>query len=336
MMNKKIYVVLFTLLLALSLSAQSSIEKVGTAGYQFLKITHGGRGVAMGDALGPVAGDASAVFWNPARLNMIQDYSVFVSHTEYLVETQVEAFALSKRFAGLGVVGINLVYMNLGDIEETTVFQQNGTGRTFTPVSYAVGLSFARMLTTKFGIGANVKYVNEDLTSGLGMDNSTGAWAVDIGTIYYPNFSNLESLRLAMSVKHFGPEVQLSGDYLDYDDGQLLSDPEEYKLFPLPLTFEFGVALDPFKNDFNRLTVSVVGQHPNDNSERLNLGAEYAIREMFALRGGYIVNHDTRGMNAGLGLNLGIFGDTTAKLDYGYAHFGVLADIHVLSFSFDW
>lgn len=337
-MVKKLSFILISVFLATSLFAQatSSIEKVGTAGFQFLKIAQGGRGVAMGDALGPVADDASAVFWNPARLNLVDDYSVFVSHTEYLVDTQVEAFAFSKRLRNIGVIGLNMVYMNIGDIEETTTFQQNGTGRTFTPVAYSVGLSFARMLTDKFGIGANAKYVNEDLTSGLGMDNATGAWAVDLGTIYYPRFENMETLRLAMSIRHFGPEVQLEGQYLDYDEGQLLDTPQEYALFPLPLTFEFGVAMDPIKTDMNRVTLSAVGLHPNDNSERLNLGAEYAFQEMFSLRGGYIVNHDTRGLNAGIGMNLNLFGNSTMKIDYGYAHFGVLEDIQVFSFSFDW
>jgi len=332
-----IFILMIILMTSLNSWAQG-IAKVGTAGYQFLKIVSGARGLALGDAGDPIVFDASSMFWNPATLNFTKNSSLFLAHGNYLADMNYEAFGFSKVLKGVGVVGVNMVYLDSGPIEETTVEMQNGTGNTFSAVSYAVGVSFARLLTERFGIGGSVKYVNENLTKDLGEDNSTGAWAVDLGTIYYPGFERFESLRLTMSVRNFGPEVRLKGQYYDFDGikGEFLTEPTDYKEFPLPLMFRFGLGYDPIDNATHKLSIAIIGEHPNDNLERVNLGAEYTFLKIISLRGGYVLNHDVRTFSAGLGLNLSVFGQTNLKIDYGYAHYGVLEDLQMFSLIFDW
>ena len=331
---------IFLLVLGLAIGnavQAQGIAKVGTAGYQFLKIGVGARSVAMGNAADPLIKDASAMFWNPAMLNFVPNLSVFLNHSNYLADMKFEAFAAAKKLQHLGTVGFQLEYLDSGPIEETTEYAQNGTGKTFSAISYAIGITFARMLTEQFGVGGSIKYVSEDLTHGLGENNRTGAWAVDIGTVYYPNFTALKSLRISMTIRNFGPEVRLRGSYLDFDGtkGVYLEEPSQYKLFPLPLMFRFGIGYDPLVTDNQRLSIAVYGVHPNDNKERANLGAEYVFRNMIALRGGYILNHDTRTFSAGVGFMVGM-GNAHLKLDYAYAHYGVLEDVQVFSFLFDW
>jgi hypothetical protein len=283
--------------------------------------------------------DASAMFWNPARLNQIENFSLFLSHSEYLADMSFESFGFAKNVAGIGVIGLNLIYLDSGPIEETTIEFQSGTGKTFSALSYAVGLSYARKLTDRFSIGFNFRYVNEDLTNGLaGADNATGAWAIDAGTVYYPRFKNLESLRLSMSIRNFGPETRLQGTYVDFDgnQGEFLDENSEFSLFPLPLMFQFGIGYDPIETQMHKLSLAIIGEHPNDNLERLNLGAEYMFNNLIALRGGYVLNHDTRTFSAGVGTLLNIIGDTALRVDYGYAHFRVLEDVQHISLSFNW
>jgi hypothetical protein len=330
-------IVIIGLLFGGNLFAQG-IAKVGTAGYQFLKIPAGARGVSLGDAGDVIIRDASTMFLNPAALNYVENYSVFINHSEYLADMSHEAIGIAKNFSGLGTIGINLVYLDSGPIDETTVEFQNGTGNTFNAKSYAVGISFARMLTDRFGVGANVKYVNEDLTSGLSEDNATGAWAVDMGTYYYPGFKYFENLRLSMSIRNFGPEVRLSGSYYDFDGikGQFLEEESSYSEFPLPLTFRFGIGFDPVDTKNHKLSLAVMGEHPNDNKERLNLGSEYVFNNLLALRGGYVLNHDTRTFSAGFGLQINALGNTSLKIDYAYTQYGVLEDFQIFSLLFDW
>ncbi|NOX38894.1 MAG: PorV/PorQ family protein [Calditrichaeota bacterium] len=337
-MQKIIGIVLTFILWSSTYIWAQGIAKVGTAGYQFLKIGVGARGVALGNAVDPMINDASAMFWNPATLNFVENASLFLNHSEYLADMRFEGFAFAKKINRVGVVGVNLVYLDSGPIEETTEFQQNGTGNTFSAVSYSIGISFARMLTEQFGVGGTVKYVSEDLTSGLGEDNRTGAWAVDIGTVYFPGFTLFPSLRMTMAIRNFGPEVRLKGTYYDFNGikGVFEDYPSEYKYFPLPLTFRFGIGYDPIDRENQKLTIAVYGEHPNDNLERVNMGAEYIFNNIIALRGGYILNHDTRTFSAGVGFNIGLFGNSRLKIDYAYAHYGVLEDVQVFSFVFDW
>ena len=50
----------------------------------------------------------------------------------------------------------------------------------------------------------------------------------------------------------------------------------------------------------NPLLVSIDAIHPRDYTERINLGAEYVLMDMIALRAGYRFNYDEEGLTAGL------------------------------------
>ena len=92
-----------------------------------------------------------------------------------------------------------------------------------------------------------------------------------------------------------------NGDTVKTDEG----DPEElnFKSHGLPLIFRFGIAADPQINEQIQLIISIVGEHPADNLERVNLGAEIRYLNYFCGRAGYIINHDTRGPSFGFGIN---------------------------------
>ncbi len=313
------------------------LAKVGTAGYQFLKVGMDARGAALGDAVSPMTDDSRAVFWNPVMLTKMNDWSVAFTHSRYLAGMSMEGFSLGKTLPGIGTIALFGTFFNSGDMEETTVAQQNGTGRMFQSQSYSAGVSFARMLTEKFGMGVNIKYVSEDLTNGqLDEDNSTSSWAVDIGSVYYPRFNFAESFRLVMYIRNFGPEIQLAGTHIDFDQGQQLPDPVDFSIFQMPLNFYFGFGYDLWDSDANKITFAALLEHPNDNEERGNFGLEYMWNNLISLRGGYVLNHDSRSLSGGVGFNLKTFDTFTLKLDYAYVDYGVLDDIQYFTVAIDW
>ncbi len=67
------------LLLALVLAAsplaaqELGEQRIATSMLTFLKIGVGARAVAMGEAFTPIADDATAMFWNPAGLALLQE-----------------------------------------------------------------------------------------------------------------------------------------------------------------------------------------------------------------------------------------------------------------------
>ncbi|MBN2012679.1 PorV/PorQ family protein [candidate division KSB1 bacterium] len=348
-----LHILSFSLLIPALLFGQE-FAKVGTAGAQFLKIGIGGRGVGMSDAYSSVCNDASAIFWNPAGLTHIDNMSVIFAHANWLAGLKYEAAAVVKNFGMGGLVGVSFAYLTSGEIEETTVEQQEGTGRMFDTGDLVVGLSYAKQLSDKFSIGGNAKYIEERLDT-----EKAWAWAIDIGSLYYTGFN---SLRMGMYIRNFGPELKMGGTYTDYDNGSVILDPEtltpqenDYLAYHMPMTFAVGVAYDFFQNnDMYQLTTAVDLLHPNDNVEKLNLGAELVIFNMLSIRGGYVspfgvlgkedteienrddaeneyslkVNNYSQSFSAGLGFNLNIPGMGKAALDYAYTDFGVLDWVH--------
>lgn len=284
--------------------------KVGLVGAQFLKIDVGARGMALSDAVLPLADDASACFWNPANLSLIEKGSIFVSNVAWIADVQYNAMAFSWKLAKYGTVAAFLSNMNSGDMEETTILEQQGTGHTFSSTGTVVGLSYSRWLTDRFSFGANIKYVAENLVSGLAGTSSDfakgGAWAVDLGTYYN---TGIKSIRFGTVVKNFGPEIQLGGYYYDYELSDTIKteaqipDPEdptkyitvevpekrEFRSYHLPMMFQFGIAFDPINTKNHKITLSTVITQPNDNLQRFNIGMEYWFMNILALRAGYSV-----------------------------------------------
>jgi len=351
-MKRVILSVLIVTTFLIGNSFAQEFAKVGTAGAQFLKIGIGARGVAMSDAYSAVCNDASSIFWNPAGLTHVENNSALLSHAEWLADINYEAAAYAKNIRNVGVIGVSFAILSSGDMEETTVQQQGGTGRMFNTSDFMVGISYAKQLSDKFSIGGNLKYIREKLDA-----QEAWAWAIDIGTLYYTGF---RSLRMGMYIRNFGPELKIDGTYNDYDNGGYVLDattqePEDITYLPyhMPMTFAVGIAYDILEDDDKFLTAAIDLLHPNDNVEKLNFGAEFRLFNMLSLRAGYVSPFDilgradeeieerdtsneysldiknyTQSVSAGLGLMLNLPTLGNFSLDYAYTDFGVLDWVH--------
>ncbi len=321
----------------LSRADAQQFAKVGTAGAQFLKIGAGARFTGMGGACVAVTNDASAVFWNPSGITGVKNMSIFTSHIEWFADIKYEAITIAKTFPTLGTFALSGTYLTSGDIEITTFEQQDGTGETYSKNDMMIGLSFARFLTDKFTFGGTVKYVREDygtVNSITGDDEVAGTMAFDIGSIYSTGF---KSLRLGISIFNFGPELSIPGQYeditnFDSDAQEYVREPAaDYRPYHMPLQFRAGLAMEVYETELNTLTLAADLVHPNDNVEQVNLGGEYWFKNMFALRGGYIGNHDAARFSFGGSLKFNVNQMGAASLDYSYTDFGILEMVHQMS-----
>ena len=97
--------------------------------------------------------------------------------------------------------------------------------------------------------------------------------------------------------------------------------------FPLPLLFRIGLAADVVSLEDHLLTVAVDALHPNDNDESLNVGLEYVLYELIALRGGYkslFLDNSEEGLTLGVGLRYTFAPGLRLYFDYAYQEFGIL------------
>jgi hypothetical protein len=301
---------------------------VGTSVAQFLEIGIGARGTAMGEAFTALTDDAGSVFWNPAGLVSNQNRSFYTAFTDWPAEISVGGFAFAMNFGNIGTFAISSVYLMTGDMEVTSVLQPEGTGQMFSITNYALGLSYARYMTSHLSIGLTAKLVRENY-----FDHGYYSWALDMGTLYHTNF---HGLTLGMSILHFGPEVKFSGSYIDYSDPRSVDvdKPKTYETYSLPINFRFGVSIDLLNSDQNKITTSADMVHPNNNLEQYNFGVEYCFKRMIFFRGGYRFNTDEGGLALGTGITLNLFGDSSAMLDYSFTDLGILKYIHRVSLGF--
>ena len=118
----KKYIVIVSLLLTLVFVAQQAFA-VSEATVLFLMITPGARQAAMGEAFVAVANDASAVFWNPAGLAYQQGKEATFMHVNWLPGLTDDLFyeflSFRTSIEGVGTIGVNVVYLNLGEQQRT-------------------------------------------------------------------------------------------------------------------------------------------------------------------------------------------------------------------------
>ncbi len=312
-----------------------AVSKTGTTAAQFLKIGVGARATAMGGAYVALASDASALYWNPSGIARLSGNEAILVHTEWLADISFDYGGVAINLGGFGTIGASLTVVSMGEMLVRTEKKPEGTGEYFNATDAAVALTYARSLTDRFAIGLNFKYIYQ----GIYHMNAQG-FAFDVGTIFTTQFNGM---RIGMNISNFGTKMQMTGK-----DAKIFVDinPEasgsnstlpaylETKAWSLPLMFRVGIAMDPIQTNYNRLTFAIDALHPNDNSERVNAGVEYAFREMVFLRGGYqsawgLDAED--GLTFGAGLRYKMGPAMSIKLDYAYTDWGRLANAQRLS-----
>lgn len=330
------YIFLFTGNLIM---AQEDVSKVGTTAAPFLSIEVGARAIGMGGAFVAVANDISSLYWNPAGLARVNRGEATFSHTDWILDVNYDYAAVGLSLGSFGALGLSFSALTMGEMEVRTLLYPEGTGEKFAASDFAIGTSYARNLTDRFSIGFSAKYIHQSL-----WHMSASSFALDIGTLFTTQFNGL---RVGMSISNFGNKMQLEGsdtqvpidvDPAKYGNNNKIVGNLRTDRWSLPLLFRFGVAMDVIKTYHQRLTLAVDAMHPNDNSEYLNLGTEYALNENVFLRAGYknlYMNDSEEGLTAGIGLAYKLFGNVKLKIDYAYADFGVLENVQRLSFALE-
>ena len=325
----------FLLLFIILLSISFGQTKVGSTAAPFLDIAVGPKAIAMGGAFVATANDVTALFWNPAGASRSQLNGAYFTYSRWFADINYNWAGAMLSMEGVGTVGLSVGYLDYGDLEVTTLREPDGTGEMFNPKDLVIGLTYAYNLTDRFSIGGNIKYINQRI-----WNTSASAVAIDIGTLF---ISDIYGLRIGATITNFGTDMQLDGKnlYVQYDINSQINGNNDQVLaklntdsYPLPLTFRVGVAMDILNIENNRFTIAADAQHPNDNAESLNVGAEYTLFNIISLRGGYkslFLDNTQEGLTLGFGLNYDITESFGLAVDYSYQDFGILENTQQFS-----
>lgn len=293
-------------------------QRAGISTAQFLKIGVGGRATAMGDAFVAVANDVSALYWNPAGLTQFSDNQIIFSHNQWVVDINHDFVGAVYHLDDANSFGVSLTALTMDEMKVTTEYAPFGTGEYFGFSDVGISVSYSRKMTDQFSFGGTVRYIEETLDK-LKMRG----FMIDLGTYYW---TGLGSTRFAVTVSNFGNDLAPDGEVVLVGNRTK----SEWQSFSPPTMFRIGFAFEPYEDEQHRVTTSIQLNHPNDNSENVSLGAEYAWNKMFFARGGYKFNVEEQNYSFGAGVNVPI-SIANVSVDYAFANFSRLGSAHRFS-----
>jgi len=292
-----------------------NVDYAGTSTANFLKIGVGSRYVGLGDAGVSLVDDASAMFWNVGALGMLQHGSATFSSMTWLVDTRVTYVAAAVPL-GFGTLGFDIDYFSSGDMEITTLQEQDGTGRYFNASDLQIGLGYSRQFTDRLSVGIKVKYIQERLAG-----TQAGSFAIDLGSVFVTNFLN--NLRIGINLSNFGSRMQFDGRDLavifpvpDSPSNKEVPARLQTEPWEVPLFFRFGIATHVVRSDAASLQVAYDVFDSRDFRARHNVGAEITLAKLVSLRAGYRFNYSEAGASFGASVDLQRFYSKGLRFDY--------------------
>jgi hypothetical protein len=313
--------------------------KTGTTVGTFLLIEPNARIAGMGNAGSSLGSGIEGFYYNPAAIGRVERLEAAVSHAEWIAGIDFNHVAVAHPVGRVGTLVASITALGSGDIDVRTVSQPLGTGERYDVSDLAIGLGWGRPITDRFSVGAQVSWLQERIW------NSTLSTAVfNLGTLYRVSDGGLElgaSLsNLGVGGRFAGRDLRVTYDQDEDQNGDNSSLPAEIftEEHAVPVLLRFGLSV-PWRLDAgNRVRFAVDALHPSDNSESLNLGAEYGYRELFAVRAGWqnLLKEDAEG---GLTLGAGVRGDMNNsfgfRFDYAFADMGRLEATHRMTLGLD-
>ncbi len=282
------------LLLALSspLLAQNTEpdgeRRSGTNAASELMIPVGARYLGTGGASVATASGLEALYWNPAGLvHTTRNANAMFSHMTHIADINVNYLAISAAFGGFGTLGFNVKALDIGDILVTTEDAPDGTGAIITPQFITAGLTYARGLSDRVGVGVTLNIISETIDR----VSSTG-YAFNFG-VQYRDLMAVNGLSLGVALKNIGPSMQYGGTGLlrtanaqDVERG-----PSPYQVVAgkdeLPSSLEIGLGYKLDAGERNQVNITAAYQDNNFDDDAMRLGAEVAVNQTLFLRGGY-------------------------------------------------
>ncbi len=263
-------------------------------------------------------------------------------------DISVNAFGFGQRVGETGVMGISLMSMGFGDIPVTTTDLPEGTGATFSPTFFNLGISYAKDFSNSIKGGATLRIISESIA-----DVSATGMAIDAGILYVAGKDN--NVRFGIALRNVGTPMRFSGDGLSFqatepEDGDYtITSNQRAEKFELPSMLNIGAAYDFLIGEKNKLTI--IGNFTSNSFTRdvLGAGIEFNLLERFMLRAGYRYEDDVfsdfeqdgrtnihQGLSAGFSVNLPLKEDGPRfGLDYGYKLTSPYNGTHVLGLRLD-
>ena len=266
--------------LFIALSASGALAQSGGQPGAFMSYGAGARGLGMGGAFFAVADDASASYWNPAALTLLERKEFTAMQATLFADTTLNFFTFAYPTTSKGTWAVSMTQLKSVGFEKISITANPAgdeiidvkTLGTFDSVERALAFSWGREVSDKLSFGIMAKNISRTLDTSADSFN-----AIDISMLQ--KFSR--TYRAAVGIQNVFSMA--SGDTED----------------KLPLTLKFGQALSLFKGS---LLFGFDLNKPQGGSMNWRFGGEYWLMYWAALRFGVMGAPGIQEADFGLGI----------------------------------
>ncbi|MCI5083575.1 MAG: PorV/PorQ family protein [Saprospiraceae bacterium] len=277
------------LLLAFSTALEAgNPDRQGEAGAYELLLNPWAKSAGLHTMSTSMVTGVEAMRLNVAGISRINQTEVLLSNANYLQGTgiRMNAAGVVQR-VGQGAFGISLMALDFGDIPVTTEDQPEGTGSTFSPTFFHIGLSYAHTFENKVSVGILFRGISETISN-----LSAFGFAVDAGVQYVTGPQ--DNFKFGISLRNVGSRMEFGGEGLNVQrpspstlTSEELTFSQRAEDFELPSMLNLGMSYDFLIGTAHRVTVLGNFTSNSFSQDQIGAGLEYSLNEYFMLRGAY-------------------------------------------------
>lgn len=327
-------------------------DRAGQAGATELLINPWARSSGFGNANTASVRGLEAQYLNVSGLAYTNKTEVLFSNTQWLVGSgvMINSFGLSQKIGDAGVIGLGIMNMSFGEIDITTSDLPDGGIGTFSPNYLNIGISYAKSFSNSINGGITVRIINHSISN----LNASGV-AFDAGISYTTTLGNRDkeknkdNVSFGISLKNVGPPMKFNGDGLSAratpnDGGNSLTFEYRSAKYEMPSSLNIGLSYQWRDTKLvNRITGAANFTSNSFSKDQFSFGAEYSFKDLFMLRGGYVLQFGKGGSDiaasaltgptAGATVEVGLGKKESEKrtklgIDYSYRHSNPFAGVH--------
>ncbi len=312
-------------------------DRQGEAGAYELLLNPWARTVGLHAMNTSMVRGVEAMNLNIAGLSRINNLEVGIGHSIYLQGTglSLNALGIAKKMGESGALGISLNALSFGKIPVTTNGLPEGTGASFSPTFFNLGVSYSHWFEKKVSVGITLRMINESLA-----DVNAFGFSIDAGVQYMTGSTeNPDRFKFGISLRNVGSPMSFGGQGLnnsgtnpDGTQSYLLTYKKTAANFELPSQLNIGAAFDILPSEKLKLTGLVNFTSNAFARDEAGGGLELGIGNLLVLRGGYKYEIGATaadpnksvytGVAAGMSFNVPLSKEVgqTISIDYGFLH----------------
>lgn len=332
-MNKliKIGFVIALMISSVQMTEAGNPDRQGEAGAYELLLTPWARAAGLHTLNTSMISGVEAMRLNIAGLSRINSTEVVIGHTRLFDGTgmTMNSVGLAQRMGKSGAFGLSLTALDFGEIPVTTEDTPGGTGASFSPSFFHLGIGYGNTFENKVSVGILLRLVSESIT-----DVNAFGFAIDAGVQYVTGEN--DNFKFGISLRNVGSPMTFSGQGLSFQTdnpgGQInypITIDQRAARFELPSVLNIGASYDILPSTKHR--ISILGNFTANSFSRDQVGGgvEYSFKNMFMLRGGYrydlgsAAGDDDQnvytGLSAGVSIEVPLKKDSANKFGVDYA-----------------